>query len=353
MKNSTMQNPSYQDDLTVINQRRQRSIIITSLVVFALFLLPILVEHRFYRNIMTLVFLLGAMAGAWNLLGGYAGKFSLGNTAFFGTGAYCSTILFVRMNISPWLGLLVGVLISVCLALLLGIITLRLKGKFFALCTIAFVMIMEIGAVHLRSLTGGSEGLFLPLKPGFNNMQFESDLTWVYIFMIFMLIVYFTCRWLESSSLGYKWSALRGNEEAAESLGVNTLTAKLSAFVISAVFTSIGGSLYAQYTMFIEPIYVYGQELSIKFALYAIIGGMGSALGPFIGAAIIAPLEILLRSAFPGLASGTSMVLYALLLILVVLFLPKGFYSLGKIFKRLFSRSGRATGQPRGDAVNA
>jgi branched-chain amino acid transport system permease protein len=351
MKDNTMQNPSYQDDLTAINKKRQRSIIITFLVVLGLVLVPFLVEHRFYRNIMTLVFLFGAMAGAWNILGGYAGRFSLGNTAFFGTGAYCSTILFLRLDISPWLGMLAGVLISVCLAILLGIITLRLKGKFFALCTIAFVMIMEISAIHFRDLTGGSEGLFVPWEPSFKNMLFESDLTWAYIFLAFMLIVYFTCRWLESSPLGYKWSALRGNEEAAESLGVNTLAAKLSAFSISAVFTSIGGSLYAQYTMFIEPHYVFGQELSIKFALYAIIGGMGSALGPFIGAAIIAPLEILMRSAFPGLASGTSLAIYALLLILVVLFLPKGFvHGFSIIFKKLTNRFGRSAEQHRGGA---
>lgn len=336
MKDEAMLNSAYQDDLTAINKKRRRSILITTLVICALILIPVLVEQRFYRNIMTLVFLWGAIAGAWNILGGYAGKFSLGNAAFFGTGAYTSSILFVKLGISPWLGMLVGMLISVCLALLLGIITLRLKGKFFALCTIAFATLMEIAAIHLRDLTAGAEGLLIPWKPGLGNMLFESDLTWVYVIMAFMLIVYFSCRWLESSRMGYSWTALRGNEEAAESLGINTLTAKLSAFAISAAFTSIGGTLYAQYTMFIEPIYVLGLELSTQIALYAIIGGMGSAAGPMIGAAVITPLEITLRSSFPALASGASLAMYALLLILVVLFLPKGFVAgVGNIFKKL------------------
>lgn len=336
MKSETMLNPAYQDDLTAINKKRRRSVLVTFLVICALILIPVLVEQRFYRNIMTLIFLWGAMAGAWNILGGYAGKFSLGNAAFFGTGAYTSSILFVKLGISPWLGMLAGMLISVCLALLLGIITLRLKGKFFALCTIAFATLMELAAIHLRDLTAGAEGLLIPWKPGVRNMLFESDLTWVYVIMAFMLIVYFSCRWLGASRIGYSWIALRGNEEAAESLGINTLAAKLSAFAISAAFTSIGGTLYAQYTMFIEPIYVLGLELSTQFALYAIIGGMGSAAGPMIGAAVITPLEIILRSSFPALASGASLTMYALLLILVVLFLPKGFVAgCGTVFKKL------------------
>jgi branched-chain amino acid transport system permease protein len=353
MKDETMSNPAYQDDLTAIKANRRRAIIRTSLVICALVLLPLLVEQRFYRNIMTLVFLWGAMAGAWNILGGYAGKFSLGNAAFFGTGAYTSSILFVKLGVSPWLGMLVGMLISICLALLLGLITLRLKGKFFALCTIAFVAIMEIAAIHLRGLTGGAEGLLIPWKASPQNMMFESDLTWVYVFMTFMLIVYFACRWLASSRIGYNWIALREDEDAAESLGINTLAAKLSAFTISAAFTAIGGSLYAQYTIFIEPIYVFGLELSTQFALYAIIGGMGSAIGPMIGAAIITPLEILLRSSFPALASGASLAMYALLLILVVLFLPRGFVaSFGNIFKKLAGRD-RDAGQHNGETANA
>jgi branched-chain amino acid transport system permease protein len=217
-----------------------------------------------------------------------------------------------------------GVAISVTLAMLLGIITLRLKGKFFALCTIAFVALMEIAAIHLRGLTGGAEGLLIPWLPGVENMIFESDITWVYILMFFMLVVYFLSRWLECKPMGYRWTALREEEDAAESLGINTLSAKLSSFAISAAFTSIGGSLYAQYSMFIEPIYVFGLELSIQFALYAIIGGMGSALGPIMGAVFITPLEIFLRSSFPDMASGVSMGIYALLLIIVVLFFPKG-----------------------------
>lgn len=336
MKDETMPNPAYQDDVAAIKKKRQRSILATSLVICALVLIPVLVEQRFYRNIMTLVFLWGAMAGAWNILGGYAGKFSLGNAAFFGTGAYTSSILSIKLGVSPWLGMLAGMLLSMGLALLLGIITLRLKGKFFALCTIAFATLMEIAAVYLRDLTAGAEGLNIPWKPGLGNMLFTSDLTWVYILMVFMLIVYFSCRWLEASRMGYSWVALRENEDAAEALGINTLTAKLSAFIISAAFTSIGGTLYAQYTMFIEPIYVLGLELSTQFALYAIIGGMGSAVGPILGAAVITPLEILLRSAFPELASGANLAMYALILIIVVLFLPKGFVAgFGTLFKKL------------------
>ena len=353
MINTTAPNPSYMDDPAESKQKRQQAVLVSSLTICALIIMPLLLEQRFYRNIMILVFLWGGVAGAWNILGGYAGKFSLGNAAFFGTGAYTSSILFVKLGVSPWFGMLVGMVISMGLALLLGLITLRLKGKFFALCTIAFGVLMEIAAIHLRGLTGGAEGLNIPWKPSLIAMQFKNDLIWVYTFMVFMLIVYFSCRWLESSRIGYNWIALRENEDAAESLGINTLTAKLSAFTISAAFTSIGGSLYAQYTMFIEPVYVLGLELSTQCALYAIIGGMGSAVGPMIGAAIITPLEIFLRSSFPQLVSGASLAMYALILVLVVLFLPKGFVAgFSKIFKKL-ANYGRGATQRKGGSANA
>ena len=322
--NQALLDPAHRDDILAIKQQRIRSFIRTAIILAVVIAIPALVDQRFYRNVMALICLWGAMAGAWNILGGYAGKFSLGNAAFFGTGAYSSSILFVKLGVSPWLGMVVGVIISVILALLLGCITLRLKGKFFALCTIAFLSLMEIAAVHLRGLTGGAEGLVIIWKPGFENMMFQNDITWVYLFMGFMLFVYFLCRWLECSPAGYRWTALRENEDAAEALGVNTLSAKLSSFVLSAALTSMGGSFYAQYSMFIEPIYVFGLELSTQFALYAIIGGMGTALGPMMGAALITPLEIYLRSSFPALASGASLGMYALILIFVVLFLPKG-----------------------------
>ena len=353
MKSNATPNPSYRDDPAEMKQKRQRAAVIYTLAICALIIVPLLLEQRFYRNIMVLVFLWGGVAGAWNILGGYAGKFSLGNAAFFGTGAYTSSILFVKLGVSPWFGMLAGMVISMGLALLLGLITLRLKGKFFALCTIAFGVLMEIAAIHLRGLTGGAEGLNIPWKPSLINMQFKNDLVWVYTFMAFVLVVYFACRWLESSRIGYNWIALRENEDAAESLGINTLTAKLSAFTISAAFTSIGGSLYAQYTMFIEPVYVLGLELSTQCALYAIIGGIGSAIGPMIGAAIITPLEIFLRSSFPQLASGASLAMYALILVLVVLFLPKGFVvGFSKIFNKLTNYCRRAT-QRRGESANA
>lgn len=353
MRDNATLNPSYMDDAADMKKKRQRTILVSSLVICALLILPLIMEHRFYRNILILVYLWGGVAGAWNILGGYAGKFSLGNAAFFGTGAYTSSILFVKLGISPWLGMLVGMVCSMGLALILGFITLRLKGKFFALCTIAFGVLMEIGALHLRGVTGGAEGLNIPWKPSLVNMQFRSDLTWVYIFLAFVLTVYFSCRWLESSRRGYNWIALRENEDAAESLGINTLAAKLSAFAISAAFTSIGGSLYAQYTMFIEPIYVLGLELSTQCALYAIIGGIGSAIGPMIGAAIITPLEIFLRSSFPQLASGANLAMYAMILILVVLFLPKGFVDgFRRLFKQLAHPVREAT--PReGEGANA
>ncbi len=315
------------------------------LAIGGLVLLPIVVDQPYYREIIGLIFLWSAMAGAWNIVGGYAGKFSLGHAAFFGVGAYTSALLYTRLGISPWIGILAGMALSVLLALFIGIVTLRLKGKFFALCTIAFGQLMEIMAVYLRSITGGSEGLLIPFKPGIVTLTFSSKLVWVYIFCGLMLSVYGISRWLERSALGYKLIALREDEDAAEALGVNTLWAKLASISLSAALTSLGGSLFAQYFAWLEPSFCFSLDLSIQFALFAIIGGMGTAIGPILGAALITPLQIFLRAAFSGTAaSGVSMAIYGLLLVLVVLFMPKGLVV--EVSDRLRRRSARRSSVP-------
>lgn len=299
---------------------RRRSLIALA----ALVVVPIVVDHPYYREIIALIFLWAAMAGAWNIVGGYAGKFSLGHAAFFGVGAYTSGLLYVRLGVSPWLGMFAGMFLAVLLALFVGLVTLRLKGKFFALCTIALGQLVEIMAVYLRGVTGGSEGLLIPFNPGILNLTFESKLVWVYIFGGLMLLVYGISCWLETSALGYKLSALREDEDAAEALGVNTLWAKLASISISAALTALGGSLFAQYFLWLEPSFCVSLDLSVQFALYAIIGGTGTAIGPILGAALVTPLQIFLRSAFGTAASGMSMLVYGLLLVVVVLFMPKG-----------------------------
>lgn len=236
-------------------------------------LLPIAVDQPYFREIIGLIFLWSAMAGAWNIVGGYAGKFSLGHAAFFGVGAYTSALLYTRSGVSPWIGILAGMALSVLLALFIGIVTLRLKGKFFALCTIAFGQLMEIMAVYLRGVTGGSEGVMIPFKPGILNLTFSSKLVWVYIFGGLMLSVYGISRWLEQSALGYKLIALREDEDAAEALGVNTLWAKLASISLSAALTSLGGSLFAQYFAWLEPGYCLSLDLSIQFSCSSPLSG--------------------------------------------------------------------------------
>jgi len=295
-----------------------------ALVLVAVLLIPLVVTQPYYREVLGLIFLWGAMAGAWNIIGGYAGKLSLGHAAFFGLGAYTSSLLYLLLGVTPWVGIVVGVVLSVILALFIGVVTLRLKGKFFALCTIAFGQVLQILAVYFRGLTHGSEGVSLPFRPGIENMMFSEKVIWDYLFLGLMLAVYASARWLERSKLGYELSALREDEDAAEALGVNTLWAKLAAFGLSAAFVSIGGTLYAQYFLWLEPQYVFSLDMSIQFALYAIIGGMGTAIGPILGATLITPLQIFLRAAFGTAASGMYLVIYGLLLVIVVLFLPKG-----------------------------
>jgi branched-chain amino acid transport system permease protein len=282
------------------------------------------VRNPFYLDILIMILLWGMLASSWNIAGGYAGMFSLGHGAFIGIGAYMSSMLFIHFKISPWLGMIIGAIAAGIVATLLGYICGRLKGHYFALATIAFVELMNISGVQLKELTRGSEGLSIPFRPGWANFMFENKVTYAYIGLAFMAVIYFVTLAIERSKLGYYLVALREDEEAAKSLGIDTAMIKMIAIGISGFFAAIGGTFYAQYILFIEPDTVLSFAFSVQVALVTIIGGMGTALGPIVGSFLLTPLSMLLRAYLGGGLSGLHIVIYGVLLIIVVLFLPEG-----------------------------
>ncbi|MFZ0448189.1 MAG: branched-chain amino acid ABC transporter permease [Desulfatiglandaceae bacterium] len=287
---------------------------------------PLFISNEFYLDGFVLVFLWGAFAGAWNILGGYAGMVSLGHNAFFAIGAYTSTLLFLNFGLSPWLGMIVGAMFAALVGVVLGLICFRLRSHYFALATLAFGQVSFIIAINWRSVTQGAEGLALPIEPDLSNMLFAGKLPYVYMGLILFLIVLAVSFAIEHSRLGYYLTAFRENEDAARALGVRTGRVRLIAIAVSAFLSAVTGTFYAQYVVYIDPISVSRLQLSVQVALFAIVGGLASSLGPAIGAIIFVPITILLRAKLGTSLPGLHMIIYATVLILVLLYMPKGIY---------------------------
>jgi branched-chain amino acid transport system permease protein len=291
--------------------------------------LPWITDDEYLLDSAVFILLWAAAAGAWNICGGYAGQLSLGHAAFFGMGAYTSTLLFVELSISPWLGMLTGAVLAALIAAILAYLANRLRGPYFALATLAFAEVALVIASRWYGLTRGGEGLPVPFRPGWQNFMFYSKTAWLYIILGLVILVWGISLTIEQTRLGYYLAALREDEEAARSLGIKTRRLKVVAVSLSAFLTALVGTFYAQYVGFVDPFYVLSTDLSVRFALMTIIGGMAVALGPLLGSGLITSLEMYLRASLGGAQSGLYLVVYGALLIIVVLFIPGGIVAAG------------------------
>jgi len=218
--------------------------------------------------------------------------------------------------------MLAGGVVAAVAALIIGVPTLRLKGTFFVLSTIAFAKILEVFITNARELTHGPHGLFISYQPGFANMIFADKTSYAILAWAYMICVIIICAVVARSKLGYALVAVGENQEAAENLGVDSTKTMLTAFVMSSVLTAFGGTIFAQYIGFIEPAPLMGLMNSVYFILYAIAGGMGTVFGPMIGAFILCPLSLLLRGNLT--ISGLHGFVLGLVLILILLYRPDG-----------------------------
>lgn len=260
-----------------------------------------------------------------NLIVGYTGLPALGHAAFFAVGAYISALLALNLGISPWIGLIVGASFAALTGVVIGASSLRLKGDYFALVTIAFAFIVYYTTKNWVSVTRGPMGL--PGIPGFSIFGLALDSTFSYFILvfIFVLITIFIVRRIVESPFGRVLKSIREDEIAAEALGKDTTKHKLLAFVIGAFFAGIAGSLYAHYITFIDPSSFTIME-SILILLMVIFGGMGSIKGSILGATILVVFPELLR--FLGLPSAiaapTRQMIYGLVLIILMIKRPQG-----------------------------
>jgi branched-chain amino acid transport system permease protein len=288
---------------------------------------PVVVRDAFFLDGLVLILLWGATGAAWNVAGGYAGQVSLGHAAFFGLGAYSAALLGTKWGVSPWIGMLVGATLATAFGFILGFLSNRLRGPYFGLATIAFSQVLLIVASRWRGFTSGSEGIPVPFREGFWTLGIVDKRVWVYLILVLAALLYLVAVYLERSRRGYQLAAVREDEDAALSIGVPARRLKVAAIAVSAALTAICGTLWTQYVGFVDPLYVFSVDLSVRFCLFAILGGIGTPLGPFLGAALITVLETSLRARFGGIGAGLVgiyLIIYGTVLIVTMRVAPQG-----------------------------
>src|SRR6478672_9751203 len=269
------------------------------IVVFAMLLLalPQVVKSSFAIDIFIRILLFSFIGVAWNLMGGYAKQLSLGHAAYFGLGAYTSTIMQVDYGISPWIGMIAGGVVAMLASLPIGALCFRLRGPYFAIATIATAQVLMLIFLKFRDFAWGAEGTTIPnLGNAPLMMQFEAKAAYYYV-VLGLLAVGLTITWLiERSWMGYYLVAIGEDEDAAEAIGVNAPRIKRDIYLISSFLTALAGTFYTQYIYFIDPATAFNFSVSIEAALVSIVGGVGTLWGPVIGTVLLETTSALLQS---------------------------------------------------------
>ncbi len=304
---------------------------------------PLILKARFQQHILVLIVLYAVMAEAWNIMAGYAGMVSIGQAAFFGIGAYASTVLFVSYKINPWIGLIFGGLATALFATIIGLPFSRLRGRYFGIGTIALAQMIKV-VFENWPLVGGAAGMIIPMtKEGFWNLQFHSSkLGYYYIALTLLVAVVVFMYIMERSKMGFYFKAIRENEEVATGLGVNKTVYKLIAIAISAGITGVCGSLLAQYSLYVEPAYMFDHTISVTIALTAVFGGAGNIVGPILGSLILMPISELTRAWMGSGGSGVDLMIYGAFIVLICVYEPDGLMGIArKTGRRLKARRER------------
>ena len=305
---------------------------------------PLVIHSDYYQHLVIIALMWVIIGSSWNLLAGYTGQVSFGHAIFFGTGAYTAGILVTKLGISAWWGMILGGIVAMAIALFVGWICFRLRGPYFALATLAGGEIFRLIATNWESLTEGMVGILI-------IQSFKSKLPYYYIVLVLAVLCIYTIHLIMESKWGYYFVSIREDQDAAESLGINTTRYKNVSLLVSAFFTGSAGAFYMNYMAFIDPQVVFSLHyISIMAILVGIVGGVATILGPAVGAFIMVGVQETFRSAFFGLApkwvSQGHALVFGLLVIFVIMFLANGVVGdWGKI-KRVLS--GMSTSRSRG-----
>ncbi|EPR44525.1 ABC-type transporter, integral membrane subunit [Desulfovibrio sp. X2] len=315
--------------------------------VLAAFAVPLVVHSPTYLHMLIMLFLYAYMTTTWNLVGGFAGVLPLGHSVFVGIGAYVSTMLWLQWGISPWIGMFAGGILAAFVGVLIGLPTLKMRGAYFALSTMAFVEGMRVIVENLDKVgpfvLNGPRGLNIPPieHDSFAAFQFIDKQPYYYIVLVMLLLAVFITWRVARSKMGYLLMAGGEEPDAAQALGANVTRLKVMAMALSSFLTALAGTFIAQLTLFIYPKSVLTLDLSFELAFIALIGGRGSIAGPILGALLLRPVTEVSRMYLSDSLPGLHLIILGVVLILVMLFQPRGLQEpLGRLFDRFVRRFG-------------
>jgi branched-chain amino acid transport system permease protein len=290
---------------------------------------PWLVESAYARAVMTKFLLIALFGLGWNLIGGYGGQVDLGQAKNVGFGAYATALMMLHWRTSFWLTVPVGIFFATLESFAVAYPMFRLRGHYFAIATLCVALVWKELFVFW-DWTGGARGVEIPIKPppNFTYMQFGSVGYHYFIFGLFMAQFLFM-NWFRKSKLGYQLQAVRDNEDAAASLGINVTGTKVIAYCITAALGAVGGSFITAYYLYIDPDLVMPLDLSILIAMTVMVGGAGSIWGPMIGAAALIPLDMYLGAWLAGSGHyGIDFMIYGFIIMIIAAYEPKGIWGL-------------------------
>lgn len=302
-----------------------RHAVLIAIGIAVLVALPMVVKSSFAIDILVRILLFAFIGTAWNLMGGYAKQLSLGHAAYFGLGAYTSTILEIDYNVSPWIGMVAGGVVAALASLPIGWLCFRLRGPYFTIATIATAQALMLIFLKFRDFAWGAEGTTIPnLGTAPLMMQFESKSSYYYVVLGLLLLSLLVTWLIERSWVGNYLVAIGEDEDAAEAIGVNAPKMKRDIYMISAFLTALAGTFYTQYIYFIDPATAFSFNISIEAALVSIVGGIGTLWGPLIGTVLLETTSTLLQSWLGSSIGGVQLTVYSLILMAVILWRPTG-----------------------------
>jgi branched-chain amino acid transport system permease protein len=311
--------PGHPPSFTAVLARYAGALLLSALPLAGLW------NNPYWVNVLVQTYLFAALAAAWNIIGGFGGQFSLGHGVFFAIGAYAVARMYLDLGLSPWIGIFPAAALAMIVALLVSWPTFRLRGPFFAIATMAINEACFALANYSDRLTGGPRGILIPFRAGIGRMIFVERWKYALLMFGFLGVVMFVTVWLRRARLGHYLLAVRADEDAARAAGIDVLKVKLQGMALSAALTGIGGGLFAMYVRVLDPPSLFSlPDIGVKFALIALIGGIGTIIGPLLGAALIVPLENFLRGGLGGDIPGGHLVILGAVLVAAALFLKRG-----------------------------
>ena len=303
--------------------RRAAAVAVVAVLIMAP---PFLTSNQFLLHLAITVLLWTLLGVSWNLLGGFAGQVSFGHATFFGVGAYATMILYLRLGLAPWYGMALGDAAAVLVSIPIGLICFRLRGPYFSLSTLAVAEIVRLIALNWDALTNGPVGLLItalpPVRLGGRVLDWESKAPFYFIIAALAALAMLATWRLSRARLGAYLLAIREDEDAAESVGIDTVRAKVLTLALSAFFTGLAGGFYGLYFRYVDPDAVFPIALSVEMVFIAVVGGLATVIGPVIGAVFLTTLGELFRERF----QVGHLIFYGLFMMLAIRYLPEGIW---------------------------